>query len=364
MLKNESDALYRELNEWRDRAGLPRLEEPVRSEGFGMVLSGELEVISGISIEEEDEDPDEGLGLPMSVSVPSHKHPHHSAQQQHALGPYSSYMDDLEEDVGILGPVYGQQGAMNTHNLQHSSQAQQQHAMMTHLDDPRMAEILLKNSNPFAHGIPTSSGYPAVRSNGYTNSSSSGGNGWGSTSQPMGYTSSHGNGYTHLFTPPSTSHGVPIAGTTNKASASDSPVSGVSSNENLGLSSGSPTSPISALADGSPLSIITPMGVGRGRSGSLTGNSSPIGDGRSSAVSASGSGGGQSPAYELHAASIAAMHDFRDVPRMGGQMGVVNVGLGVDGGYTPAHHHYHQYGHGQQVQVGGGVSGAMMMMMI
>ncbi|KAI6115413.1 hypothetical protein EDD17DRAFT_415186 [Pisolithus thermaeus] len=45
ILKSESDALRRELNEWRDRAGLPRVEEPVRSEGFGMVLNGELEII-------------------------------------------------------------------------------------------------------------------------------------------------------------------------------------------------------------------------------------------------------------------------------------------------------------------------------
>ncbi|THV01898.1 hypothetical protein K435DRAFT_853320 [Dendrothele bispora CBS 962.96] len=45
LLKLESDALRRELNEWRDRAGIPRVEEPVRGEGFSMVLSGELEVL-------------------------------------------------------------------------------------------------------------------------------------------------------------------------------------------------------------------------------------------------------------------------------------------------------------------------------
>ncbi|KDR69238.1 hypothetical protein GALMADRAFT_925642 [Galerina marginata CBS 339.88] len=39
-LKLESDALRRELNEWRDRAGIPRVEEPVRGEAFGMVLGG------------------------------------------------------------------------------------------------------------------------------------------------------------------------------------------------------------------------------------------------------------------------------------------------------------------------------------
>ena len=45
MLKVETDALRRELNEWRDRSGLPRLEEPTRNDGFNLVLSGEVEVI-------------------------------------------------------------------------------------------------------------------------------------------------------------------------------------------------------------------------------------------------------------------------------------------------------------------------------
>ncbi len=68
-----------------------------------MVLTGELEVISGISIEEEDEDADDGFGLPGSVSVPTHQHLHHVPPPQHVVGPYDSsgtYMDDAEEDVG------------------------------------------------------------------------------------------------------------------------------------------------------------------------------------------------------------------------------------------------------------------------
>jgi hypothetical protein len=53
LIKLEADALRRELNEWRDRAGLPRVEEPVRGEGFTMVLSGEIEVLAAV-IDEED----------------------------------------------------------------------------------------------------------------------------------------------------------------------------------------------------------------------------------------------------------------------------------------------------------------------
>lgn len=54
LLKIESDALRRELNEWRDRAGLPRVEEPIRAEGFTMVLSGELEVLAAINDDEDE----------------------------------------------------------------------------------------------------------------------------------------------------------------------------------------------------------------------------------------------------------------------------------------------------------------------
>ncbi|PCH37680.1 hypothetical protein WOLCODRAFT_87539 [Wolfiporia cocos MD-104 SS10] len=53
LLKLEADALRRELNEWRDRSGLPRVEEPVRGEAFQMVLSGEVEVLAG-PVEEDD----------------------------------------------------------------------------------------------------------------------------------------------------------------------------------------------------------------------------------------------------------------------------------------------------------------------
>ena len=61
LLKLEADALRRELNEWRDRANLHRVEEPVRSEAFAMVLSGEVEILTAIPGMDEEED-GEGLG--------------------------------------------------------------------------------------------------------------------------------------------------------------------------------------------------------------------------------------------------------------------------------------------------------------
>ncbi|KAG1725707.1 uncharacterized protein EDB91DRAFT_83711 [Suillus paluster] len=54
-LKGESDALRRELNEWRDRAGLPCVEEPIRGDGFSMVLNGEVEIIAAVIGEEDEE---------------------------------------------------------------------------------------------------------------------------------------------------------------------------------------------------------------------------------------------------------------------------------------------------------------------
>jgi hypothetical protein len=70
LLKLEADSFRRELNEWRDRANLSRVEEPVRSEAFSMVLNGEVEILT--SIPGMDEEEDEGLGdneddLPVKV---------------------------------------------------------------------------------------------------------------------------------------------------------------------------------------------------------------------------------------------------------------------------------------------------------
>jgi hypothetical protein len=56
LVKLEADALRRELNDWRGHAGLPPIEEPVCSEAFSMVISAELEALTGVQAEEEEED--------------------------------------------------------------------------------------------------------------------------------------------------------------------------------------------------------------------------------------------------------------------------------------------------------------------
>jgi hypothetical protein len=58
LLKLESDTLRRELNEWRAQAGVALSEEPIRGEGFTMVLSGEIEVLTAIGDEDEENSQD------------------------------------------------------------------------------------------------------------------------------------------------------------------------------------------------------------------------------------------------------------------------------------------------------------------
>jgi len=60
LVKNEADALRHEVNEWRMRAGVPSVEEPRRPDGFGVILSGELEFEAGDMMEgDEGEDEDD-----------------------------------------------------------------------------------------------------------------------------------------------------------------------------------------------------------------------------------------------------------------------------------------------------------------
>lgn len=102
LLKLEADALRREVNEWRDRTRLPHVEEPVRGEGFTMVLSGEIEVLSTLPEEEE---------------------------ENSAHGGYDGY-DDVEED--FLGA-----GAS---------------ALAVEDNERHVAAVGMINGNGFAHG--------------------------------------------------------------------------------------------------------------------------------------------------------------------------------------------------------------------
>ncbi|KAI0261349.1 hypothetical protein BC834DRAFT_474776 [Gloeopeniophorella convolvens] len=105
LLKLEADALRRELNEWRDRASLPRVEEPVRSEAFTMVLSGEVEILTSIPGMDEEDD-GEGYG-------------------------------DNDDDM-CVGPVPAGVG----------------HPIPEDAEDPMAAPYVKSAGNPFAHNVP------------------------------------------------------------------------------------------------------------------------------------------------------------------------------------------------------------------
>ncbi|KAJ6518397.1 hypothetical protein DFH09DRAFT_1373482 [Mycena vulgaris] len=62
VMKNESDALRHEVNEWRARAGVAPAEEPMRSDAFGIVIRGELEFEAGDLVDGDDGDDDEESG--------------------------------------------------------------------------------------------------------------------------------------------------------------------------------------------------------------------------------------------------------------------------------------------------------------
>jgi len=62
LLKSEADALRHEVNEWRMRAGIPGVEEPRRPDGFGIILSGELEFEAGDMMEGEEGEEEDDFG--------------------------------------------------------------------------------------------------------------------------------------------------------------------------------------------------------------------------------------------------------------------------------------------------------------
>jgi hypothetical protein len=129
LLKLEADALRRELNEWRDRANLPRVEEPVRSEAFSMGLSGEVEILTSIPGMDEEE---EGEGLcDNEDDVPIRAIPTSVA---------CSMPEDTEELSSMSAPTV----KPPTNSFPHSFPPQ-------HLGAPHLAHILPR---PVSHGHP------------------------------------------------------------------------------------------------------------------------------------------------------------------------------------------------------------------
>ena len=128
LLKLEADALRRELNEWRDRANLPRVEEPVRSEAFSMVLSGEVEILTSIPGMDEEE---EGEGLDNEDDIPIRTMP---------TGVSCSMPEDNEDLCSMGAPAV----KPPTNAFPHGFPPQ-------HAGAPHLAHILPR---PISHGRP------------------------------------------------------------------------------------------------------------------------------------------------------------------------------------------------------------------
>ncbi|KAG6830558.1 hypothetical protein H0H87_007666 [Tephrocybe sp. NHM501043] len=134
LLKMEADALRRELNEWRERAGIPPIEDPIRGDGFSMIIGGELEVIVGVAGGEGDEDDEDA---PNNVG-------------------YGGYVggDGVLNDDDFDMEVLRESSAPGASPTIPSSAGG--------LDDPRMLAMLKSQQSPFAHGLPPSAGLPHI----------------------------------------------------------------------------------------------------------------------------------------------------------------------------------------------------------
>ncbi|KAJ7697332.1 hypothetical protein B0H14DRAFT_794222 [Mycena olivaceomarginata] len=122
MMKSESDALRREVNQWRARAGTKTFLEPMRSEAFRIVIRGELEFEAGDSGENHEE-----AGV--------------YGTRQYAAEPGSYASDEAApaKDYALL--LQCQTGMFAAPQVHHHHHQQQQAA-------------------PFAHAVAPSQGYP------------------------------------------------------------------------------------------------------------------------------------------------------------------------------------------------------------
>lgn len=368
LMKAESDALRRELNEWRDRAGIPRVEEPARTEGFSMVLSGELEVIPTLPGDlEEDEDGEDGLGPVPVTAVPNG-------------GPYSGpAYDDFDEDMIPLAGSYHnhqqpqqQMHQQHPHNMPMAPQHHQAMMGLDDMDDHRIAAMLLKSaaSNPFAHNLPSAPTNPNPNSSNGRSGPGSGfdGPGYAPSFAPFGTWEHHHQqqqqmmqqAQRSLFTPPASSHGLPPGSTGRPPSNHGSP-----------NSNNTPASPVGSTASSqgqypagvSPPPIPAALNYDyRGPRSSHGANPRMMDRERSGSISTSASSAGSPGAYDLHShhhSNPIMHHQTSSLPRFA-TAGAPNNG-GNPNGNVPA------FGVGSMnpmpVNVGG-MGGGMMMMMI
>ncbi|KAG5350588.1 hypothetical protein C0989_010254 [Termitomyces sp. Mn162] len=212
LLKLEADALRRELNDWRERAGIPRIDEPVRGEGFSMILSAELELIVGVPEPDDDDDDDE----PLSAGPPAGPAPYD--MDVVSPSPSAGPLDDPRMFAHIL-PRPSANGPTNVPAFDYHQiiQQQQQHAAYLqhtmheqHVSRQREREMIRER----------------MQWDLYSRDASGGGGGpfpgqWQPGPQQLMIQAQRS-----LFTPPATSHGLPTPSPTATHASGGSGIAG------------------------------------------------------------------------------------------------------------------------------------------
>ena len=170
-VKAETDVLRRELNEWRERSGIPRLEEPARGDGFNLVLSGEVEVVVPSTLHEDDQSMDddceddlharsseEAEEVPCTASVnvvqnnqsPTSTSSSSSYQFSHNTPPLPVYQDDIgraHSQQVMAGPQSHQAPPQSAYPRQHPYTSPPQ-------DVPASGPMIVTHQSPVSYENP------------------------------------------------------------------------------------------------------------------------------------------------------------------------------------------------------------------
>ncbi|KAF8958052.1 hypothetical protein BDZ97DRAFT_2061937 [Flammula alnicola] len=262
LLQNEADALRCEINEWRNRARIPRLEEPARGEGFGMLLSGELEEVLAVLGEEGEEgefedgqeivgaygeqeytDVEEKVGRGVQLG---YVHPQQHAQQQMPQDPHTQQMGPMGSFEYGSGYMQGYQGNGLAGFPQAHAQAQGQGAYAAngnknwgaqhagHEGHPDHPHLHNQHEHAYAHQQnrhhlftpqATASGFP-FNANGNGNRPSTSGSGDSGSGSPSSLSPVSGNGHLHSggvnTSGASSQYGSPVSHSNGAASPASS----------------------------------------------------------------------------------------------------------------------------------------------
>ncbi|KAL0581904.1 hypothetical protein V5O48_000134 [Marasmius crinis-equi] len=151
VLKLEADHLRKELNEWRNRAGIARTEEPVRGEGFGMVLNQELEAIPVLKSGGYDE---EDFGDDASSEG---DYPGASYIDEHQAAVHRNASPALSANTGVAPPFLSQSHNPGRPPFIQSSPAHQNvaHSMIaaSQYEDNHLSSGLYDVQSPYANNF-------------------------------------------------------------------------------------------------------------------------------------------------------------------------------------------------------------------